>query len=45
MQEVDYKELYFHAMHEMERAIRILTEAQKTCEERYLKAAETKKPL
>lgn len=45
MQEVDYKELYFHAMHEIEHAIRILTEAQKTCEELYLKTDETKKPL
>ncbi len=43
MEEIDYKELYFHAMHEMERAIRILTEAQKTCEELYLKLSDEEK--
>jgi hypothetical protein len=32
----DYKDLYFHMMHETERAIRILEEAQAACEERYL---------
>ena len=37
MEEPNYKELYFHAMHEMERAMQILIEAQKTCEELYLK--------
>ena len=40
MSEIDYKELYLHAMHEMERAIRILEEAQKECEERYLTMSE-----
>ena len=37
----DYKELYLTMMRETEKAIRILVEAQKTCEERYLQSEET----
>lgn len=33
----DYKEMYLTLMRETEKAVRILTEAQKTCEELYLK--------
>lgn len=36
----DYKELYFTMMRETEKAIRILVEAQKNCEEKYLEAEE-----
>lgn len=36
----DWKEMYLHLMRETERAIRILTEAQKTCEELYLRSGE-----
>lgn len=32
----DYKEMYLTLMRETEKAIRILTEAQQTCEELYL---------
>ena len=38
----DYKELYLAMMRETEKAIRILVEAQKTCEERYLQMEEEK---
>ena len=33
----DYREMYLHLMRETERAIRILTDAQRTCEELYLR--------
>ena len=33
----DYREMYLHLMRETERAIRILIEAQRTCEEVYLR--------
>lgn len=36
----DYKELYLTMMRETEKAIRILVEAQKNCEERYLQSEE-----
>lgn len=36
----DYKELYLTMMRETEKAIRILAEAQKNCEERYLQSEE-----
>ena len=39
----DYKELYLAMMRETEKAIRILVEAQKTCEERYLQSEEMEK--
>ena len=32
----DYKEMYLHLMRETEKAVRILTAAQQTCEEMYL---------
>ena len=32
----DYKELYLHLLRETEKAVRILTAAQQTCEELYL---------
>lgn len=32
----DYKEMYYHMAHEVERAMRILEQAQKDCEEMYL---------
>ena len=34
----DYQEMYLHLMRETEKAIRILTEAQRACEELYLSA-------
>lgn len=36
----DYREMYLHLMRETERAIRILIEAQRTCEEVYLRDEE-----
>ena len=36
----NYKEMYLHLMRETERAVRILTEAQQTCEELYLQGGE-----
>ena len=36
----DWKEKYLHLARETERAIRILTEAQQTCEELYLRSEE-----
>ena len=39
----DYKELYLTMMRETEKAIRILVEAQKNCEERYLQSEEMEK--
>lgn len=33
----DYGEMYLHLMRETERALRILIEAQRTCEELYLR--------
>ena len=37
----DWKEMYLHLMRETERSVRILTEAQQTCEELYLRAGDT----
>ena len=39
----DYQELYLTMMRETEKAIRILVEAQKNCEERYLQSEEMEK--
>ena len=36
----DWKEMYLHLMRETERAVRILTEAQQTCEELYMRSGE-----
>lgn len=36
MNEPDYKELYLHTAHELERAIRILINAQNDCERMYV---------
>ena len=33
----DYREMYLHLMRETEKAIRILIEAQRACEELYIK--------
>lgn len=38
----DYKEMYIHLMRETEKAVRILIEAQRACEEMYISAPETK---
>ena len=35
---VDYKELYLYMMRQSEKAIRLLIEAQQTCEEKILAA-------
>ena len=39
--QADYREMYLHLMRETEKAIRILTEAQRRCEELYLDSTET----
>lgn len=36
----DYKEMYLHMVRETEKALRILIEAQRTCEELYLQEAD-----
>ena len=36
----NYKEMYLHLMRETEKALRILIEAQQTCEELYLQDGE-----
>lgn len=36
----DYQELYLHLMRETEKAIRILVQAQRDCEELYLRDGE-----
>ena len=36
----DHKEMYLHLMRETEKAVRILIEAQRDCEEMYLSALE-----
>ncbi len=41
---VDYKELYFSLFRATEAAIRLLIDAQRTCEERYLAACEAEDP-
>lgn len=41
---VDYKELYFSLFRATEGAIRLLIDAQRTCEERYLAACEAEDP-
>ena len=33
----DYQEMYLHLMREMEKAIRILVQAQRDCEELYIR--------
>ncbi|MBD5119213.1 MAG: hypothetical protein HDT37_08910 [Clostridiales bacterium] len=38
----DYKEMYLHLMRNTEKAIQILIEAQRDCEEMYLCASESK---
>ncbi|MDE6260074.1 MAG: hypothetical protein K2M42_04325 [Oscillospiraceae bacterium] len=38
----DYKEMYLHLMRNTEKAIQILIEAQRDCEEMYLSASESK---
>ena len=38
----DYKEMYLHLMRNTEKAIQILIEAQRDCEEMYLRASESK---
>lgn len=35
----DYEEMYFHMAREVERAVRILIEAQRHCEEMYINAS------
>ena len=35
-----YKEMYCHMAHEVEKAIRVLVQAQQDCEELYLQAAD-----
>lgn len=37
----DYKEMYFHLMHETAKAIKILKKAHLDCEEMFLSAPET----
>lgn len=39
MSEPDYKELYLHTAHELEKAIRILINAQNDCERMYVEDA------
>lgn len=36
----NWKEMYLHLMQETDRAVRILTEAQQTCKELYLRSGE-----
>lgn len=38
--EADYKEMYLHLMRETEKAVRVLTEAQRQCEALYLDTTE-----
>ena len=38
--QADYREMYLHLMRETEKTIRILTEAQRRCEELYLDSTE-----
>ena len=38
---IDYKEMYFHLMHETARAISLMQKAQQDCEEMYLNATDT----
>ena len=38
----DWKEMYLTLMRETEKAVNILTEAQRTCEEMYVREAEEK---
>lgn len=37
---VDYREMYLHLMRETEKAIRVLIQAQRDCQERYLRDSE-----
>lgn len=37
----DYKEMYLHLVRETEKAIQILIQAQRDCEEMYISAGET----
>ena len=41
----DYKEMYLHLMRNTEKAIQILIEAQRDCEEIYLSAPNPKPPI
>lgn len=36
----DYEEMYFHMARKVEKAVRILTEAQRQCEEMYISSAQ-----
>lgn len=36
----DYKKMYLHMAHEVERAVRILTEVQQECEDIYIDSAD-----
>lgn len=38
----DYKEMYFHMFREVEKAVRILQQAQLDCEEMYISAPAAK---
>ena len=38
---IDYKEMYFHLMHETARAISLMQKAQQDCEDLYLNATDT----
>ena len=38
----DYKEMYLHLMRETDKAIELLIQAQRDCEEMYVSAPETK---
>ena len=39
-----YRDMYLHLMRETEKAINILIDAQRACEEKYLAAEEREKP-
>lgn len=41
----DFKEMYYHLAHEVERAMRILEKAQQDCEEMYLVQGDAEEQL
>ena len=45
LDDADYKEMYLIMMRASEKAIRILIEAQQTCEELYLNPKKAKPPI
>ena len=45
LDDADYKEMYLTMMRASEKAIRILIEAQQTCEELYLNPKKAKPPI